>query len=90
MDYKFFEESKAKIVVDGIVTKNVDINKGVPQETVISPFLMVDDIKPKQAETKQDAYSGVYSACKQRNVMRTAVLIKDLRMVIGNSSVKSC
>ena len=42
---------KQRVVVDGIITKNVDINKGVPQETVISPFLMVDDIKPKQAET---------------------------------------
>jgi hypothetical protein len=37
-----------------IITGYVAINKGVPQGTVIGPFLfslMVDDIKPKQPET---------------------------------------
>jgi hypothetical protein len=45
---------KQRVVVDGIITEYVDINKGVPQGTVIGPFLfflMVDDIKPKQPET---------------------------------------
>jgi hypothetical protein len=45
---------KQRVAVDGIITGYVDINKGVPQGTVIGPFLfslMVDDIKPKQPET---------------------------------------
>ena len=39
---------RQRVVVDGIVTEFVDINRGVPQGTVIGPFLfslMVDDIK---------------------------------------------
>ncbi|CAB4017597.1 Hypothetical predicted protein [Paramuricea clavata] len=50
----FLTNRKQKVVVDGIITRYVDINKGVPQGTVIGPFLfslMVDDIKPKQPET---------------------------------------
>ena len=36
-------------MVDGIITNYVDINRGVPQGTVLGPFLfsiMVSDIKP--------------------------------------------
>ena len=50
----FLTNRKQRVVVDGIKTGYVDINKGVPQGTVIGPFLfslMVDDIKPKQPET---------------------------------------
>ena len=35
--------------MNGIVTEFVDINRGVPQGTVLGPFLfslMLDDIKP--------------------------------------------
>jgi retron-type reverse transcriptase len=51
---RFLTNRKQRVVVDGIITGYVDINKGVPQGTVIGPFLfslMVDDIKPKQPET---------------------------------------
>ena len=50
----FLTNRKQRVVVNGIITGYVDINKGVPQETVIGPFLfslMVDDIKPTQPET---------------------------------------
>ena len=44
----FLMYRRQRVVVDGIVTEFVDINRGVPQGTVIGPFLfslMVDDIK---------------------------------------------
>ena len=56
MDNKFFDESKAKGRVDGFITEYANINRGVPQGTVIGPFLfslMVEDIKPKQPETNK-------------------------------------
>ena len=49
----FLKNRKQRVVVDGIITEYVDINKGVPHGTVIGPFLfslMVDDIKPEQPD----------------------------------------
>ncbi len=49
----FLNNRKQRVVVDGIITEYVDINKGVPQGTVIGPFLfslIVDDIKPEQPD----------------------------------------
>ena len=40
-------------MVDGFITEYANINRGVPQGTVIGPFLfslMVEDIKPKKPE----------------------------------------
>ena len=40
----------------GFITEYANINRGVPQGTVIGPFifsLMVEDIKPKQPETNK-------------------------------------
>ena len=40
-------------MVDGFITEYANINRGVPQGTVIGPFLfplMVEDIKPKEPE----------------------------------------
>ena len=44
----FLENRRQRVVVDGIVTEYLKINRGVPQGTVIGPILfsiMVDDIK---------------------------------------------
>jgi hypothetical protein len=44
---------KQRVVVDGIVT-DLDINRGVPQGTVIGPFLfslMVNDINLEDPES---------------------------------------
>ena len=43
-------------MVDGFITEYANINRGVPQGTVIGPFLfslMVEDITPKQPETNK-------------------------------------
>ena len=45
----FLKERRQRVVVDGIVTEYLDINRGVPQGTVLGPILfsiMVNDIKP--------------------------------------------
>lgn len=50
----FLKNRKQRVVVDGITTEYLDINKGVPQGTVLGPFLfslMVDDIKSVEPET---------------------------------------
>ena len=47
---------KQRVVVDGFITEYANINRGVPQGTVISLFLfslMVEDIKPEQPETNK-------------------------------------
>ena len=44
----FLGSRRQRVAVDGIVTEYLNINRGVPQETVIGPILfsiMVDDIK---------------------------------------------
>ena len=49
----FLSNRKQRVVVDGIETEYVHINRGVPQGTVLGPFLfsfMVNDIKPKDPE----------------------------------------
>ena len=43
-------------MVDVFITEYANINRGMPQGTVIGPFLfslMVEDIKPKQPETNK-------------------------------------
>ena len=48
----FLANRKQKVVVDGIETTYVGINRGVPQGTVLDPFffsLMVNEIKPIDA-----------------------------------------
>ena len=45
----FLTNRQQRVVVDGIVTNYLDINRGVPQGTVLGPILfsiMVNDIKP--------------------------------------------
>ena len=52
----FLTNRKQRVVVDGFITEYANINRGVPQGTVIGPFLfslMVEDIKPKQPETNK-------------------------------------
>ena len=49
----FLSNRKQRVVVDGIETEYVHINRRVPQGTVLGPFLfslMVNDIKPKDRE----------------------------------------
>ena len=49
----FLTNRKQRVVVDGLTTEYANINTGVPQGTVIGPFLfslMVEDRKPKQPE----------------------------------------
>ena len=49
----FLTNQKQRVVVDGFITEYANINRRVPQGTVIGPFLfslMVEDIKPKQPE----------------------------------------
>ena len=49
----FLTNRKQRVVVDGFITEYANINRGVPQGTVIGPFLfflMVEDMKPKQPE----------------------------------------
>ena len=44
----FFEDRKQRVVVDGIVTGYLNINRGVPQGNVFGPVLrsiMVNDFK---------------------------------------------
>ena len=43
----FLSDRKQRVVVDGVISKYVDINRGVPQGTVLGPVLfsiMVNDI----------------------------------------------
>ena len=50
----FLTNRKQRVVVDGIVTDFLDINRGVPQGTVIGPFLfslMVNDINLEDSES---------------------------------------
>ncbi|CAB4027026.1 Hypothetical predicted protein, partial [Paramuricea clavata] len=45
---------KQRVTVDGTVTNFVNINRGVPQGTVLGPFLfslMVNDIEAKHPQT---------------------------------------
>ena len=49
----FLIDRKQRVVVDGLETEYVDITGGVPQGTVLGPFLfslMVNDIKPADGD----------------------------------------
>ena len=44
----FFNQRKQRVVVDGITTEFIDINRGMPQGTVLGPILfsfLVNDIQ---------------------------------------------
>ena len=66
-------------MVDGIETEFVHINRGVPQGTVLGPFLfslMVNDIKPKDPENNM--------LVKFADDMAVSAPVKDTRDTASN------
>ena len=75
----FLSDRKQRVVVDGIETEFVHINRGVPQGTVLGPFLfslMVNDIKPKDPENNM--------LVKFADDMTVSALVKDTRDTASN------
>ena len=52
----FLSDRQQRVIVDGVTTEYMNINRGVPQGTVMGPImisLMVNDIKPVHCSNKQ-------------------------------------
>ena len=61
----FLCDRRQRVVVDGLVTSFLNVNKGVPQGTVLGPLLfsiMVNDIKPVSPQTLLIKYADDITA----------------------------
>ena len=61
----FLFDRQQRVVVDGVVTSFLNINRGVPQGTVLGPLLfsiMVNDIKPVIPQTSLMKYADDITA----------------------------
>ena len=61
----FLCDRRQRVVVDGLVTSFLNVNRGVPQGTVLGPLLfsiMVNDIKPVSPQTLLIKYADDITA----------------------------